>query len=96
MPFSNDAFGYNMFTLAIEMEIPKITLGVMKNLCSMPPEDFKPIAEKIPIDDVMSRDNACVEPLFRNAMVPAISDRGFDPPVVFNQSENTVVYANSP
>ena len=44
----------------------------------------------------MSRDNACVEPLFRNAMVPAISDRGFEPPVVFNQSETTINYALSP
>ena len=29
-------------------------------------------------------------------MVPAISDRGLDPPVAFNQSENTVNYAISP
>ena len=29
-------------------------------------------------------------------MVPAISDRGLEIPVVFNQSENTVIYALSP
>jgi len=28
-------------------------------------------------------------------MVPAISDRGFDLPVVFNQSDNTINYAHS-
>ena len=85
-----------MLTLAIKIEIPRVTLGVMKNLCVMPPEKLEIAAEFIPVEDLISRNDAQVEPILKYAMVPVISDRGFDPPVVFNQSENTVNYANSP
>ena len=95
MPFFNDADYQNMFTLAIEIGNPRIILQLMNNLCTLLSEDFEPISELISLADFISRNNAYVEPLIKNAMIPAISDFGIDPPVVFNQSESTVNYANS-
>ena len=44
----------------------------------------------------MRKSNAYVEQITRIAMVPAISDRGQPPPLVFRQAENKVFYALSP
>ena len=43
----------------------------------------------------MKQDNAYVEPIIRNLMVPVISDRGQPPPVVFRQAKDKVSYAFS-
>ena len=37
-----------------------------------------------------------MEPILKCAMIPAISDRGESPPIVFDQAEDTVTYALSP
>ena len=84
-----------MFTLAIEIGNPRTILELLKNLCTMSPGELEFALEIIPLEDLLSLKNAYVEPLLKYAMVPAISDRGFDPPVVFNQSETTVNYAHS-
>ena len=84
MPFFNDVNDYNMFTLAMEIGNPRTILELMKNMGSMSSEKLENAQEVIPLADVISRNNAYVEPLLKNAMIPAISDRGFDPPVVFN------------
>ena len=62
----------------------------------MSQEKFAKIAKYIPLVEIIRRNNAYVELLLRNAMVPAISDRGSPPPVVFGQAEDTVTYALSP
>ena len=76
MPFLNDFYGDNMFTLAIKGKNVRVILEVMKNLSQMAKDKLAAVCAKISLLDVMRKRNAYVVSLIKNAMVPAISDRG--------------------
>ena len=86
----------NMFTLAIKRKNAKIILELMKCLSHMAQVLLDSYTGIIPLKDLIAQNNAYIELLIKNAMVPAISDRGNSPPVVFRQAENKISYALSP
>ena len=96
MEFFNDVNGWNLFTLAIIRNNVNMVLDVMKNLSIMLQSKLAPIQYLIPLKDIIRKNNAYVEPLIKDAMVPAISDRGSPPPSVYNQAEDKILYALSP
>ena len=54
-----------MFTLAIEIGNPRTILELLKNLCTMSPEELEFALEIIPLEDLLSLKNAYVEPLLK-------------------------------
>ena len=92
----NDTNQHNMFTLAIKRKNAKIILELMKCLSHMAQVLLDSYSGIIPLKDLIAQNNAYIELLIKNAMVPAISDRGNSPPVVFRQAENKISYALSP
>ena len=61
----------------------------------MAKEKLSEACAKLPLLIIMRQKNAFVEPLIKDATIPAISDKGQPPPLVFKQAENTVSYALS-
>ena len=56
---------------------------------------FDAISGSIPLKDLIAQNNAYIENLIKNAMVPAISDRGTALPTVFKQADDEISYAKS-
>ena len=63
-------------------------------MSQMPSDELIVACEDFPVVDLLSTNDVHVESFFKDAMVPALSDRGLVIPVVFEQAE--ITYAESP
>ena len=53
-------------------------------------------AGSISLIDFIRQNNVHVEPFIREALVPALSDNGLAPPLMFRQADDKVFYVLSP
>ena len=65
-----------MYSKAIERADAKIILEAMRNLLLLSAERLADAQELILLKDIIRQNNGYVEPLIKDAVVPAISDRG--------------------